>query len=243
LGPKTEISKYRQLKQANLVGLNIPPTIISNDRNEIEKFLKRHKGLVSKPVGDIAYFDWQNELYSMSTKRVTHNVLDFYDVSIFPAIVQKEIPKEFEVRSFVLGDEIYSMAIFSQTDSRTELDFRLVDFNKPNRMIPFNLDLETSEKLMVFMKSIDANSGSVDWIIGKDGKTYFLEVNLKDITSDSRFQTLWSVSKDLVQTCKDCEFRYNCLDCRVYTKGEGNEKLEKPAKCKYDPYTSKWINS
>jgi len=54
----------------------------------------------------------------------------------------------------------------------------------------------------------------------------------------------WNLSKDKIQICKDCEFRYICTDCRAFTEQThiNNEGLDisKPLKCGYNPYTAKW---
>lgn len=54
----------------------------------------------------------------------------------------------------------------------------------------------------------------------------------------SNFKELWSITKDQISVCKDCEFRYICHDCRAYRQ---NESLHsKPLKCKYNPYEAIW---
>lgn len=65
-----------------------------------------------------------------------------------------------------------------------------------------------------------------------------LEYSLTDIAKQNAFQKDWTITKDLVQVCKDCEFRYVCTDCRAYTVE--NKKMEKPFKCSYDPYKGEW---
>jgi SPASM domain peptide maturase of grasp-with-spasm system len=52
------------------------------------------------------------------------------------------------------------------------------------------------------------------------------------------FRRVWSVTKDQVTVCRDCEYRYICTDCRAFTTG--GDPLGKPAKCAYDPYTGEW---
>ncbi len=61
---------------------------------------------------------------------------------------------------------------------------------------------------------------------------------LSDVLLDDNFKKLWSINKDSVEKCKDCEFRYICSDCRVFT--ENNDLYSKPLHCKYDPYKAKW---
>ena len=63
---------------------------------------------------------------------------------------------------------------------------------------------------------------------------------LRDVVKTKNIKKLWNISKDDINGCKDCEFRYICLDCRAYT--ENGNKYSKPKKCDYDPYTNKWKN-
>jgi SPASM domain peptide maturase of grasp-with-spasm system len=53
------------------------------------------------------------------------------------------------------------------------------------------------------------------------------------------FKKYWSISKDKIEVCKDCEYRHMCTDCRAYLKQPGNI-YSQPAKCNYNPYIAKW---
>ena len=73
--------------------------------------------------------------------------------------------------------------------------------------------------------------------------------NIKDTTLEEAlnhldFKKYWNLTKDHIEVCKDCEFRYICTDCRAYTErtDENSEGLDisKPLKCGYDPYTGEW---
>jgi len=64
------------------------------------------------------------------------------------------------------------------------------------------------------------------------------EQSLLEAVQQEEFQKPWSITKDEVEVCRDCEFRYICTDCRGYTGGE--RKYGKPAKCTYDPYQGEW---
>ena len=55
------------------------------------------------------------------------------------------------------------------------------------------------------------------------------------------FRDFWTVTKDQVEVCRDCEFRYVCLDCRAHPSRPG-DRLSKPEGCGYDPYTATWQN-
>ncbi len=56
------------------------------------------------------------------------------------------------------------------------------------------------------------------------------------------FRRTWGITKDQVETCRDCEFRYVCTDCRAYVREPGNA-LSKPARCTYDPHTARWADA
>jgi SPASM domain peptide maturase of grasp-with-spasm system len=62
---------------------------------------------------------------------------------------------------------------------------------------------------------------------------------LARVVEDPEFQRLWTVTKDQVSVCQDCEFRYICHDCRAYVS-KPDQPLSKPAKCRYNPYEARW---
>lgn len=61
---------------------------------------------------------------------------------------------------------------------------------------------------------------------------------LAEAVQDAEFKAYWDIHKGQIDTCKSCEFRNVCQDCRAFT--EGNKLLGKPIKCGYDPYTGTW---
>ena len=62
---------------------------------------------------------------------------------------------------------------------------------------------------------------------------------LQDALKHPDFKKSWLISKDQVLTCKDCEFRYICTDCRAYLE-DPEDIFSKPLKCGYNPYTCEW---
>lgn len=65
------------------------------------------------------------------------------------------------------------------------------------------------------------------------------EVMLIDALSKEDFKKYWFLTKDKIQVCKDCEFRYICMDCRAFIENPNNI-YSKPLKCGYNPYTTEW---
>ncbi len=62
---------------------------------------------------------------------------------------------------------------------------------------------------------------------------------LKKVIEQEEFKVLWNIKKDFIDTCKDCEFRHVCTDCRAYIETP-DDLFSKPLKCGYDPYTNEW---
>jgi len=152
-------------------GLNIPETSIVQD---ISKLNKSPENLITKNIQDVlSYFDGKIS-FGHSTKEVTE--LDLSVNNCFYSLFQEKIEKKYEIRSFVFFDKVFSMAIFSQNNSKTSTDFRNYDRENPNRMIPFKLPETVEKKLLNFMQKMNLESGSVDFIY--NGKDFvFLEVN------------------------------------------------------------------
>lgn len=69
---------------------------------------------------------------------------------------------------------------------------------------------------------------------------HYEQIDIKKmILENKRYTKLWKTCKDDIDICKDCEFRYVCVDCRANIK-DANNALSKPSRCCYDPYTAKW---
>ncbi|MFP4656204.1 MAG: radical SAM protein [Candidatus Woesearchaeota archaeon] len=67
-----------------------------------------------------------------------------------------------------------------------------------------------------------------------------LKNTLKDIIVRNALPNAWTISKDNIRICKDCEFRYICFDCRPMADLLNKETGERAHNCTYDPYNGKW---
>ena len=65
------------------------------------------------------------------------------------------------------------------------------------------------------------------------------DTRLSDVVRQTRFQEKWSVTKDQIDTCRGCELRYACSDCRAYVEDSKNG-YGKPLKCGYEPALGVW---
>ena len=65
--------------------------------------------------------------------------------------------------------------------------------------------------------------------------------NLVDVIDKKEFTAKWTINKDKISICKDCEFRHVCMDCRAYLE-DPEDIYSKPLKCGYNPYSMEWNN-
>lgn len=166
------------LLEAMEVGLNVSETHILNSTQDLEKLIGSGN-YITKTLYEPSFPTVKNRKFSMYTKILESPLVNEAQLPpVFSAsLVQKLIKKEYEIRVFCLNKQIYSAAIFSQNDTQTKVDFRVYNWFKPNRYVPYNLPSELKKKLIKLMHKIGLNCCSVDLIKSTDGKYYFLEIN------------------------------------------------------------------
>lgn len=89
--------------------------------------------------------------------------------------------------------------------------------------------------------------------VGADGTIYpcimerslsygnVLEQSLASVLSEDSTIQIRELSKDKIDVCKDCEYRYACHDCRPRAlAGMDLPFNAKPRECLYDPYSGLW---
>jgi len=67
-----------------------------------------------------------------------------------------------------------------------------------------------------------------------------LKKGLEAVVQSHRLRELWGVTKDQVEVCRDCEYRYACHDCRPLAYAQGGNLYAKSPRCLYDPYRGTW---
>jgi len=63
--------------------------------------------------------------------------------------------------------------------------------------------------------------------------------SLKKIFNDHAKLKLWFIHKDLIDVCKDCEYRHMCVDSRLPNQRK-DESSYHEEECSYNPYICKW---
>ncbi|WP_394674858.1 grasp-with-spasm system ATP-grasp peptide maturase [uncultured Chryseobacterium sp.] len=166
---KANVNKLIVNDIAREVGLKIPPSFIDSQFPD----LKKYKKAITKPItpgflGNIDGIDIDSY-----TKILQQDNLKSFSTSL----IQEYIEKKFEIRTFYLFGKCWSMAIFSQGDDKTQIDFRRYNNDMPNRTVPFKLPQSIEQMINQLMQKVSLESGSIDLIYSTDNNFYFLEVN------------------------------------------------------------------
>jgi ATP-GRASP peptide maturase of grasp-with-spasm system len=163
------LNKLFVLDQAKKAGLKVPEYYLAENTEQliVNKTITKSiaENIILKSVGDFP----EGILY---TSLVTEKEKKNFFITFF----QEMVEKDFEVRAFYLNGKIWSTAIFSQNDKKTQLDHRKYNHETPNRNVRYNLSKDIEEKIHILMLQLDINCGSLDFIKNKND-FYFLEIN------------------------------------------------------------------
>ncbi len=167
--------KFMVLNKAQSVGLRVPASTITNNKTAL--FDDMPDDIIAKSLSDISFIETKDRnvltMYTFPLKPLKKFIPGFF----LPTLIQEEIKKEFEIRTFYIDGQFFSMAIFSQNDPQTKADFRKYNYLRPNRFVPYTLDKNIEQKLTILLQEINLNTGSLDLIFTPQGETVLLEVN------------------------------------------------------------------
>lgn len=167
------INKLKVLEYAKECDIRIPNYIITSSKKDLITFMNKIDECCTKPLNTLPQFQYDNIDYEVFTNKLTISDIKHIPDKFQPSMVQEYIAKQFEVRTFLLGKKTYSVAIFSQGNKKTEIDFRQYDRNTPNRVVPFFLPKEYEKKIIRLSKKLNIHSGSIDTIYSTKNEFVF----------------------------------------------------------------------
>ncbi len=174
-GKEANNNKLINFIEAKKVGLLTPHSILTNSKKELLNFTKPNKRYIVKPIE--SNFTYSNEEFYINGHEISILDLEIVPENFGLTYFQEYIEKQFEIRVFFIEDEYFPMAIFSQNDEKTKIDFRNYNTEKPNRCVPFILPSNILEKLKHFTRNNNYSTGSFDLIYSTDHEYVFLEIN------------------------------------------------------------------
>jgi hypothetical protein len=125
------ISKLTVLTTAQKLKINIPDSLITNNFQVLKSFVAKNKTVITKPIENSfvdIYYKNKKINFNAGTEIIEIDWLNTIpEFNFMPSFFQKYIEKKYEIRSFFLNGKFYSMAIFSQLNNKTKIDYRNYD--------------------------------------------------------------------------------------------------------------------
>lgn len=167
--------KPRQLMLASKLGFLIPDTVVTNNFKAVTDFTA-NRGTIGKPLRHalIERGETGEVLFTHRLKQITPE--DLEAISLAPVIYQGEIPKSYDVRVTVIGEQVFAVAIHSQEHKETTVDWRSgtrLDLHHETIQLP----KKVRQKCVELTKALDLRFGAIDLVADKAGQYWFLEIN------------------------------------------------------------------
>jgi len=172
--------KYLQLHIASELGMRIPKTLITNSPNRIREFYATcPDGMVYKTLcSPVMRGEHGPELWGVPTTIVTPGLIKDIDL-IRPTggIFQEYVPKSYELRVTVIGRDVFTARIDSQSEPSARTDWREAVAYGRVEVTPYSLPREVQRKCLAVIKWYGLAFGAIDLIRRPDGEYVFLELN------------------------------------------------------------------
>jgi hypothetical protein len=167
-------SKPAQLFVAREVGFEIPRTIVTNDPDEVRRFVAASQTqTIYKGLSQARDLEPGKALFTglLTQERIA----DLDLIRVTPGIFQERVQKSHELRVTVVGTRIFSAKIDSQAHAKATLDWR--PFLQDLEYEVVDLPREVEARILAFMKTFGLIYGAFDFIVTPEGRYVFLEVN------------------------------------------------------------------
>lgn len=168
-------AKLLQLKEAALVGLATPKTLVTNDHRGVDLFIAGTGPIIYKtlhaPVID--YGEHSTIVFTTGITSLTPQIVAAIPVA--PCQFQPRLEKSFELRITSIFGRNIAIRIDSQETIDGALDWRAGAHEA--KYSRFDLPDEIDRKLSLLLESLGIEYGASDFVVTQDGEFIFLEVN------------------------------------------------------------------
>ena len=88
--------------------------------------------------------------------------------------------------------------------------------------------------------SIDTDGSIKPCLWSKDSLGNIMEDNIKSMVISGKLDSYWFLTKDKIETCCECEYRYACSSCGVLSVNMSGSMTAHPPNCNYNPKEGIW---
>jgi glutathione synthase/RimK-type ligase-like ATP-grasp enzyme len=178
-GIQKSLRRIHQIKAAQEVGLDFPPTLVTNDFESAKSFLSEYDKCIIKTMSCRSFIKDGTE-YTSYTKGIDIETLTSLkdSVRLAPIFLQKRVEKQAEYRITIIGEKTFTCRIDADhlDSADSKLDWRVAN---PSELIhtPDIIPNELNLKLRKMMRMFDLSFAAIDVIYSTDGNYYFLDLN------------------------------------------------------------------
>ncbi|MDQ4074201.1 MAG: hypothetical protein M3162_07865 [Thermoproteota archaeon] len=169
-------NRILQLRTAKEIGFNVPKTLITNDPLAIKKFCDKNRG--KKAVIKVLHhhrIDIGSKSFNFFTKDIDDTVLEKQEnIVVSPVIVQTKIERQSEIRVTIIGNKIFA---FELTPEYKEYSDIHTIGEKKFSIKEVKLERKISSLCTTLAKKLGLIMSSIDLILSKNNKVFFLEIN------------------------------------------------------------------
>ncbi|MEW5854854.1 MAG: MvdC/MvdD family ATP grasp protein [Myxococcota bacterium] len=171
-------SKLLQLRVAQELGFTLPPTLVTNNPDEVRAFHAELGGrMVTKLLGVLTVSMQGTSEFFYTTEVTEADLAAIDDVRYAPQIFQATVGKRCELRVVVVGSEVFTGAIDTRGSRRGRVDWRLTQPGEGIDWTPYTLPDDETERVLALMRRLGLVSAALDFIVDPEGRHVFLEVN------------------------------------------------------------------
>jgi hypothetical protein len=169
--------KAAQLRIAGELGLELPPTLVTNEPDEFLDFYRQHKGnIVTKLAGTSFHRSFGNHHMRFTEVVSRRDLGHVSSIRHCPVILQAYVPKRLELRITVVGQQVFAAEIHSQETHHTRHDWRRYDLDHTPH-VAHDLPPDVREKCVRLVERLGLTYGAIDMILTPDGRYVFVEIN------------------------------------------------------------------
>ncbi len=169
--------KLQQLQLAQECGFRVPQSLVTNSPAAIREFFElNNREVIYKLIDEATNAvlpNHHNPAGIFTTLLTEEDINEFDSVELALHLFQRRIPKKFDVRLTVIGEEIFGARIMSQS-GRGHVDFRL-DYSVPTER--FDVSGKLRECTLALMERMGLVFGCIDLCVDSSDCPFFFEIN------------------------------------------------------------------
>lgn len=168
-------NKIYQLLIAQKIGLAIPNSIITNNKERALAFYETQNDCIIKPIKSGLVMANEKEEGVIFTNKIKLDVNNAERIEASPIYLQQHIEKKGDIRITIVGKEIFPAFIHSQDFDASKTDWRRA--NHPLGHSHINIPDSIKDLCLRLTKELNLNFAAIDFILDTQENFIFLEIN------------------------------------------------------------------